>query len=1777
MVEGGEQARRDLWPWQKEVLATVEAAIVEKQAGARPRLERVLRAVEPDFKTLLKNPPPNPRDAEMIRKATSEGITLPGCEAATTLTASLVEEALIVSDLFQLNELSAALLVVHGEEQLPQYPGLTRGLVAVLLYYDGRKALVQALRTLMAGRPGLTWSTDTHPDIADLVKDTTSSLMGSGLVATILSLLASLDWTSDLAGLQKAAALGDPQHVHTVASLHQDIRQNLADCLYCYSAQSGLSSQAIVRVMEHLARHGTTTATGALDGVSLTLVLAVLASMDLTGSGREEAPLVAEGGGVAAVGREVEGRGRKWEQPGVLALLQLAWAAALAALRQGSAPAALAAALEEDEMFVELALEGRVFHTLPSLLLASPEFRKEEFYLRRVHGLLADFLALMPLKVKELRNRADDGARNQLMHEQEGIQYSVPVPGQHFPLLLQAVAALYRGDPGRLALSTLYWAPSGDSGEQGRSHCSGRQVQLYKFVRLAGDLLMPSLFVPYCSMLTGLADAPAAAPHCFKLLKLNGASSSNVCLDHFFQSLHQYHANLQQQGRGSGGPDHTIYRTQPLTKGISPQEVAGLAAVLDLATVLADRSEEARVAMAEHPGWSVVPTVLGLLACSVPTTIKARLVSLLAALARSPDLVHPLWQALEAAGLCTPGRPGIPAELEEVEARAEAFPLTRAFLGLLDRLTDTELPAALGAGQRQPGFQPYLAFLQDSVLLRFQTRTYKDPGEKWEVAALCLGLLHKLAAEYQPRVEDFQGQGHHPGFHILGHLHQTSQLLRTVLFVVDEARALLDTFSPLPGKAHLEAAATAALRLLDTALGLSEAFITCGRAAGTSTVLTGLPHLLLGLNPRSGKPDHLLNVSRFVLFGYWLPAARLAAVRVIGAVAASPANQAPILATFTSSPAVANAVLKAFTEALDAEEEEEETAAGTRAAVVELLQAGLAMPAPSLANFLLGFDLKKGVARCQLQSPGVTGVRTPLHALLTLLAPAAPGVPPPTAASAPSLLTAAYQLVFTLVSSPTTSEPVLRFLRSSSDFLCSSLACVTSLLSPATVHAQRSAAWLLRAVAVEVRVLARGRQTGALAKVLGLLLDTADAEEVELGAGSSLYQDATFSQLSRTVAHSSGRQAVDTASVHRLALVLNTIDFETELLSAPTWELFDDSQVAGVLEQCRAPPRDGAAELLVDVPALHRILAAELAAIQGSAAAGQRALVTSEIEAILTYAVRWNAVQEGAGARRDLLDAWRQVTETLINVIPADLLPAAGKQQILLQLLQSLLNRVSGEAPVHGMDTLVSSTVLLLLTALRTTYTALPDRRDVLGETFVGLLDASVAEASTSQTYSASLQVVLRGLLTWMLTASAGSQTIRTNLYAALLAYLRIGRPEAASAAGAAELSEAARLRQANLEVVQSHGTSLLEVVARDATTGHDVRRMLALAVLEELVGLDRQAATVRFLSCQGFLKHLVDSLGADHQGLADLLTKPGGNVRYLYVFEAKLGLLVRMAAQPAGAELLLQAGLMARLAELPLVSLRPDLDAAMLQQAEVAALDRYHAVLFPVLRLCLAVLASLGGDNVSAAAQVLQVLAGHEETVSLVLRGAAARASLHPALLRELALVTAVASRAAALDLRAEAPDAASLELAGQQARLQRQLLALLTQFQLTDGLLASLASAQPSPVLPVLQIIANCVAFARALVSASSSSSRSCRLVVTPSLQEETPGPASARPASLGLLVLSARRVAGHLLRARAQLGEARDRLQALPSLPLTELTAVAQVTIIHRSYTTTSGPPP
>ena len=72
----------------------------------------------------------------------------------------------------------------------------------------------------------------------------------------------------------------------------------------------------------------------------------------------------------------------------------------------------------------------------------------------------------------------------------------------------------------------------------------------------------------------------------------------------------------------------------------------------------------------------------------------------------------------------------------------------------------------------------------------------------------------------------------------------------------------------------------------------------------------------------------------------------------------------------------------------------------------------------------------------------------------------------------------------------------------------------------------------------------------------------------------------------------------------------------------------------------------------------------------------------------------------------------------------------------MLQLLQSLLNKVSGESLVSGMDSLVSSTVLLLMTSLRQTYSLAPDKQDIMGDTYVGILDSSAGDSAGMGEYS---------------------------------------------------------------------------------------------------------------------------------------------------------------------------------------------------------------------------------------------------------------------------------------------------------------------------------------------------------------------------------------------------------------------------------------------------------
>ncbi len=801
---------------------------------------------------------------------------------------------------------------------------------------------------------------------------------------------------------------------------------------------------------------------------------------------------------------------RQWGSPTIQSAVEFAWAMTVAGLRSMPHNQAAQAVMEDDEVVMDLAMDNRVFHHLPSFVLASYALRTEEFYLRRLHQMLTDFVVLMPLKVKELRNRADDAARNSLMHEHEGVHYTVPMAGQHFEHLLRTIAALYRSDDLKLGLVLDYWCPS-DVNSSVMERCPQRQVSLYKFVRLAGDLLMPSLYVPYLDLLVSLSDHPQAALHCFNLLKLNGLAggqqgANTISWDHFFGSLQQYFANLRQelpQQKMLPMSDTIYHLGRPLTRGISPGEIQGLVSVLRLIQSVADNCEAARVAIAENSSWQPLLVMVGLLECPVPPELKAELMRALASLSRSPEVAHVVWQNVEAAQLvptvAASAKGGLAVELESVETRNEEYPMSRAFLRLLDVLTETSMPGTLGGGSRQPGLEPYLAYVRDVIFLRFNARAYRNPAEKWELIASCLSLFVKVVGEYIPAPADFgkvsrneppPAVGKHPGFFILLDLCQSSELLRLLLFIIDEGCNLLETYQPFPGKEKVEKCCLLSLRLLDMALGLERDFMEAARVANTTVLLTALSQLLQGVNPRSGRADHMLNVAKFVTFAWWLPQSSLHAVRILSAVSDSPGSQPGLLSALNNSESVGQNIIKGFTDILDSDEEEESSPdvptegqqdgrsmGAARIAVIQLLLRGLDKAPPSLSHFLLGFNLKEPLERSNLQPPGVLGsIRTPFHAILSFLRPVSPRMPSPAIQRAPQLCEAAYRLIYHLCANVRTSEPTLRYLRSSEDFLTTQLTLLPlreDLLSSAQIS--RGMSWLLKTVAIELKLVSAAR------------------------------------------------------------------------------------------------------------------------------------------------------------------------------------------------------------------------------------------------------------------------------------------------------------------------------------------------------------------------------------------------------------------------------------------------------------------------------------------------------------------------------------------------------------------------------------------------------------------------------------------------------------------------------------------------------------------------------
>lgn len=373
----------DMWTPFKHLHKVVETYLLGRAPeGTISSLELILQKHRTDFVNILRNPPKNAKSRDEIQKGISDGVNLPGL-GHTILSKDLVDESIIISDMFNLNEYKALELLCTAQQQIPNHPGLPRGLVAILLYYDGRKTIATTLKQLFQARQGISWCVEAPREVTGYITAYTDMLIENGILNKILELLEQLDISQELALLSENRALGPPKHHRQVLDCFNEIRVQLATTIYCWTAQCGLPCDTTLKLINYLAKYKSVDSRGGIDDVTLALSMALMYAFDLSAlkkrdDGEEvvqQLPLIRETEYTKTI---FDSLTRSWESQGLRSLALFAFGLAVAQLRQS--PQKLqqnaSAIIDQHEMLTETAIQENVFDFIYRILLENENVYK---------------------------------------------------------------------------------------------------------------------------------------------------------------------------------------------------------------------------------------------------------------------------------------------------------------------------------------------------------------------------------------------------------------------------------------------------------------------------------------------------------------------------------------------------------------------------------------------------------------------------------------------------------------------------------------------------------------------------------------------------------------------------------------------------------------------------------------------------------------------------------------------------------------------------------------------------------------------------------------------------------------------------------------------------------------------------------------------------------------------------------------------------------------------------------------------------------------------------------------------------------------------------------------------------------------------------------------------------------------------------------------------------------------------------------------------------------
>lgn len=664
-----------------------------------------------------------------------------------------------------------------------------------------------------------------------------------------------------------------------------------------------------------------------------------------------------------------------------------------------------------------------------------------------------------------------------------------------------------------------------------------------------------------------------------------------------------------------------------------------------------------------------------------------------------------------------------------------------------------------------------------------------------------------------------------------------------------------------------------------------------------------------------------------------------------------------------------------------------------RSAILSLLldntSAGRA--GPNVAHYLLGFDLRSRSAEMSLQDPRALGARRScLHVIFEQLATgiprdmAEPQSEPTLLHEHPSYAERACRLIHQLSSHELTAQATTRYSKTQEAFAVRQLARIptevpTSVTGPAgqalyvgrdPIDTTSSAltsflryqSWTLELTALELHLISgTGRAADELVQILFSSMTSPDDEAEQTPP------------LIIEILVALDVQWVDGLKVPEIhPNFFASVDFDTCLrLDANGCQLYDEDEVLLALNHVkRQLQKQGA----ISTEALQNDLSAERATILASIA----------VE---------NHRREVLFTKHQCLTSWRRVLD-IVLAKSFDLVPLERREGILFELLEKLLSRLLEANIAQATSELLCGAVLTLMTKLR--------EEQVHAHLFLP------ENPSTSNLPVERLLGVLQQLLDCLI-RPGGTEILHGNLCSVLVNYLQILSPivnAATSFAGRVDATDAQSttgslatrlnlrdpLLAGTLSLLSSKAGRLLPVICRDAIEGSEVWQTVSFITLDALVAVsrdDKSHQLANTLKKQGFLSHFVQSIKErDDDVQAVLKDDPGEScfaeerlttesLDALYVFEAKLALLIRLAQTRKGAEDLVDAGLLEVLAQCDFIGMRPStLDNVMGSSFKLimltsavdtflpATIERYNQLLLPVLQLVAATLSSLDSSQ---------------------------------------------------------------------------------------------------------------------------------------------------------------------------------------------------------------------